>query len=267
MVRQGLQTLAPLVVVELRGPRRSVEEGLDHSCRRGVDHVPLFLDLERLLLGHVRPMLDGCHASVDRGLDPGGAVGVRRHRPLCAPRVLGDCPHLIQGQLRVGRLVELREHPARRHDLDDVGLQPEILARPLQALGDAVTQRAPRLALAVKLADDAQRQQLLVCVARRYPDGTAGVMQVRALDPARPEQQVQGLAEGASDLPHGGDTHLQGLAELFHCVLKRDVVHGKGVVHAEVGSQGGGGLAEVRVAIPQSRHDRLCRIGPVRPQS
>ena len=132
------------------------------------------------LVGHEGAVLDRIHAGEDGAFHPLGAVGVDCHlQPVFVGR-LDDRLDLLAGHLRALGTVAQAEHAARGHDLDHIGAVLHVVAH-----GGARTVGAVENFRLGKQADDLVAVAVgAVGVAAGCPDGGAGGIDARALDPA-----------------------------------------------------------------------------------
>ena len=78
-------------------------------------------------------MLDRVDPGADRGLDPGGAMGVGGDPQAPLVRLVGDRAQLLLGQLLLAGLGVAREDPAGGADLDHLGAVFALLADPVRS--------------------------------------------------------------------------------------------------------------------------------------
>lgn len=207
------------------------------------------------LVAHVGAVLDRCHAAEHRALHAFLAVRVRGDAIAVVLRGVDDRLHFLDGELRRIAGLRVRQHAARRSDLDDVAAFLVALAHGTARVVDGVDDAFGRTRRA-----DQVRERVVVAVggigvAAGGRDRLAGRPDARAGHRALVDRVAQVRADFAAEVAHAGEAGHQRLlrvvdraegvidiveAEAFGIALRARLA---AQVHVQVGPAGHAGVA------------------------
>ena len=177
------------------------------------------------------------------------------NHPFGSPRLIDYCPHLLIAELLMNGMVHFAHDAARRADLDHLGVEPQLFADRLEALGYAVTDARGDLRLehrmhevewiGVGIGVSTSRTQGVACSVDVWPDDRALV------DASSKEYTV------SSDLTHAGESRHQGPVGILS---RPEPTHGWMYREHRL-DPGFGDAIEMAVHIPHTGHYGLNRVG------